>query len=58
MLADTRLPIIVCDTTPSYSYGPEQHPDELMYNHGIHGVQDMFNLLVRNGKPFTIEVGQ
>jgi L-arabinose isomerase len=28
-----------------------------MYNHGIHGVQDMCNLLLRNGKPFTLEAG-
>ena len=24
-----------------------------MFNHGIHGVQDMCNLLLRNGKPFS-----
>lgn len=57
VLAKTKLPIIVLDTTPTYSYGPEQDPDELMYNHGIHGVQDMCNLLLRNGKPFLIEAG-
>lgn len=57
VLARTELPIIVCDTTPTFSYGPEQDPAELSYNHGIHGVQDMCNLLIRNGKPFQIEVG-
>ena len=57
VLAHTELPIIVCDTTPTFSYGPEQDPVELSYNHGIHGVQDMCNLLIRNGKPFQIEVG-
>jgi len=56
-LARTRLPIIVCDTTPTYSFGPDQDPAEIMYNHGIHGVQDMCNLLVRRGKAFHIEVG-
>jgi L-arabinose isomerase len=56
-LARTRLPILVLDTTPTWSYGPGQDPGELMYNHGIHGVQDMCNLLVRNGKPFRIEAG-
>jgi L-arabinose isomerase len=56
-LARTSLPIIVCDTTPTYSFGPKQDPAEIMYNHGIHGVQDMCNLLVRRGKPFHIEVG-
>jgi L-arabinose isomerase len=56
-LAASRLPIIICDTTPSYGYGPDQDPDELMYNHGIHGVQDLCNLLLRRGKPFRLEVG-
>jgi L-arabinose isomerase len=56
-LARTPLPIIVCDTTPTYSFAPDQDPAEIMYNHGIHGVQDMCNLLVRRGKAFHLEVG-
>jgi L-arabinose isomerase len=56
-LAASSLPVIVCDTTPTYGYGPDQDPDELMYNHGIHGVQDLCNLLLRRGKPFQLEVG-
>ena len=56
-LASSPLPVILCDTTPTWSYGPEQDPDELMYNHGIHGVQDLANLLLRRGKPFQLEVG-
>ena len=57
VLAKTALPIIVLDTTPTFDYGPHQDPDELMFNHGIHGVQDMCNLLIRHGKPFQIEAG-
>lgn len=57
VLSRTPLPIVVCDTTPTYSYGPEQDPEELMYNHGIHGVQDMCNLLLRLGKCYHVEVG-
>lgn len=56
-LAATDLPVIVLDTTPTYDFGPGQDPDEIMYNHGIHGVQDMCNLLIRNGKQFKIEAG-
>ncbi|WP_054957984.1 L-arabinose isomerase family protein [Paenibacillus dakarensis] len=56
-LAATRLPLIVLDTTPTFDFGTEQLPDEIMYNHGIHGVQDMCNLLLRNGKQFHIEAG-
>lgn len=57
VLARTRLPILVLDTTPAFAFGPAQDPAEIRYNHGIHGVQDMCNLLVRNGKPFLIEAG-
>ncbi|MHB1000403.1 MAG: L-arabinose isomerase family protein [Armatimonadota bacterium] len=56
-LSETKLPIIVLDTTPTYAFGPGQDPAEIMGNHGIHGVQDMCNLLIRKGKPFQIEAG-
>ena len=56
-LAGTKLPIIALDTTPSYEFSASTSPDELLYNHGIHGVQDMCNLLIRRAKPFLIEVG-
>ena len=57
VLAGTPLPVIVLDTTPTYSFGADVDPAEIMGNHGIHGVQDMCNLLIRNGKPFQIEAG-
>jgi L-arabinose isomerase len=57
VLARSGLPVILCDTTPSFSYGPDQDPEELMYNHGIHGVQDLCNLLLRHGKGYHVEVG-
>lgn len=56
-LASTPVPIVVLDTTPTYSYGPGQDLQELFYNHGIHGVQDMCNLLLRNKKPFVVVAG-
>ncbi len=57
VLAATKLPIIVLDTTAEYDFGSLQSSDEIMYNHGIHGVQDMCNLLLRNGKQFFVEAG-
>ncbi|MHB0938457.1 MAG: L-arabinose isomerase family protein [Armatimonadota bacterium] len=57
VLAGTALPLIVLDTTPTYRFGADVDPAEIMGNHGIHGVQDMCNLLIRNGKPFQIEAG-
>ncbi len=56
-LAQTHLPVIVLDTTPAYDFGPRQSPEEIMFNHGVHGVQDMCNLLIRRGKAFHIEAG-
>ncbi|MHB1483378.1 MAG: L-arabinose isomerase family protein [Saccharofermentanales bacterium] len=56
-LSSTELPVIVLNTTPTYSFSPGQNPDEILYNHAIHGVQDMCNLLVRNKKTFLIETG-
>ncbi len=57
ILASTSLPIIVLDTTPDYIYNTKTKGEALSYNHGIHGVQDMCNLLRRNGKPFEIFAG-
>ncbi len=56
-LAASRLPVIVLDTTPTLEFGPAQDPDRIMHNHGIHGVQDLCNLLIRHGKFFWIEAG-
>ncbi|MDD4774085.1 MAG: hypothetical protein PHZ09_10895 [Eubacteriales bacterium] len=57
VLAATSLPIIVLDTTPDFIYDTQTEAEALSYNHGIHGVQDMCNLLRRNGKPFEIFAG-
>ena len=57
VLASTKLPIVVLDTTLDYAFGPDTTPALIMNNHGIHGVQDMCNLLNRNGKAFAIEAG-
>lgn len=57
ILAGTELPLIILDTTPDFEFGPEQCASKIMYNHGIHGVQDMCNMLIRYGKDFMIEAG-
>ncbi|MCU6746264.1 hypothetical protein OCV51_01085 [Faecalicatena acetigenes] len=56
-LAKVEVPIIVLDTTCEAEFGPAQSVDEIMYNHGIHGVQDMCNLLKRNHKLYFVEAG-
>jgi L-arabinose isomerase len=57
ILAGTKLPLVILDTTPDFEFGFEQDAEAIMFNHGIHGVQDMCNLLIRNGKSFMIEAG-
>ena len=56
-LAGTELPIVVMDTTPTYEFDNMQNPSEISYNHGIHGVMDMCNLLTRRGKTYAIAAG-
>lgn len=56
-LANVKLPLIILDTTPSYTYDQNTDPAQLMLNHGIHGVQDMCNLLIRNGQVFRVCAG-
>jgi L-arabinose isomerase len=53
-LSTTKLPIVVLDTTRDKNFNSYSL---LMYNHGIHGVQDMCNMLLRKGKQFFIEAG-
>ena len=57
VLSKTKIPIIVLDTTPEYDFGENVSSEEILYNHGIHGVQDLCSMLNRNGKEFFIEAG-
>ena len=55
-LVGTELPIVVFDTTPDAEFEFD-FGNKLMLNHGIHGVQDMCNMLLRNKKRFLIRAG-
>ncbi len=57
MLAGTKLPVIVLDTTENYAFDSSVDADEILYNHGIHGVQDLCNLLRRYHKTFSVYAG-
>lgn len=57
-LAESPLPLVVLDTTPDERFdAAAMAAGRLMYNHGIHGVQDLCNLLLRRGKKFALAVG-
>lgn len=56
-LVETRLPILMLDTTPDTAFGLEVDPMRLLYNHGIHGVQDLASVLRRRGKDYWVVAG-
>ncbi len=53
-LLKIKAPLIVMDSTPTYDFTDHA---QVMTNHGIHGVQDMCNLLRQNGRGYFIEAG-
>ncbi len=57
VLVNTKLPVIVLDSTPAVDFTPQQNPSEIGWNHGIHGVMDMCSMLKRYGKPYAIAAG-
>ncbi len=57
-LKGAGVPIVVLDTTPDYSLIERAgYYNGISPNHGIHGVQDMCNLLRRNGVEYYLCVG-
>lgn len=57
-LMELKAPIIVFDTTLDYQLiGAAGYKNCIDANHGIHGVQDMCNLLRRRGRPYYICAG-
>ncbi len=57
-LLSLQAPIVVMDTTPDHCLAQAaDHSNRITPNHGIHGVQDMCNLLKRNGRGYQICVG-
>ncbi len=57
-LLDSSLPIVMLDTTIDAAFGPEVNAERIMYNHGVHGVMDLANMLRRNRRHFEIVAGR
>lgn len=58
VLAGCGLPLVMLDTTPDASFDTAALANgRLMFNHGIHGVQDLANVLRRLDKRFEIVAG-
>ena len=56
-LSETKLPIVVLDTTSVFEFDNMQSPAEITFCHGIHGVMDMCCMLKRRGKDYAIAAG-
>ncbi len=56
-LQGTPIPILLLDTTMDSEFGQGVSPERIMYNHGIHGVQDLASVLRRRGRHFEIVAG-
>ncbi len=56
-LVNTALPILMLDTTMDEAFGKDVDASRIMYNHGIHGVQDLACMLRRAGRPYQVIAG-
>jgi len=56
-LAKSSLPLLLLDTTMDYEFGRDTEPARIMFNHGIHGVQDLASMLRRHKRPYRIAAG-
>jgi len=57
-LLRTKVPILVWNTQKLHTVGPNFGPEDMMYNHGMHGVQDLCNVLLRHGRAFRLVTGR
>jgi len=53
----TRLPILIFNTQRLYAVTGEMTALDITKNHGMHGVQDMANVLLRVGRKFHLVTG-
>lgn len=56
-LLRTRLPVVIFNTQPMQAITSETRSWDTTRNHGMHGVQDLANVLLRAGRPFQIVTG-
>jgi len=56
-LLRTRLPILIFNTQQLYAVGPDTRSIDTTRNHGMHGVQDLANVLLRAGRSFYLVTG-
>jgi len=57
LLAATDTPLLLLDTTVDFSFDQDTAPERILYNHGIHGVQDLACMLRRRGREYHVVAG-
>lgn len=56
-LLQTQLPVLIFNTQRLYGVDRHTTGDDTTQNHGMHGVQDLANVLLRAGRDFHIVTG-
>ena len=56
-LLHTRLPVVIFNTQQLLSITPDVTSEATLWNHGMHGVQDLCNTLLRAGRPIHMVTG-
>ncbi len=56
-LRESRMPVLIFNTQKLLAVEPGMDPRELIRNHGVHGFQDLANVLNRAGRSFSILTG-
>ena len=56
-LAAAPQPLLLLDTTLDSAFPRDVNPERLLYNHGIHGVQDLAAMLRRHMKDYEVVAG-
>jgi len=56
-LLRTSLPILMFNTQQEFAITADTQPGVTLKNHGMHGVQDLSNILLRSGRDFQIVTG-
>ena len=56
-LAATELPVVIFNTQIAKTLNRSQLREDLLRNHGMHGVQDLANVLLRRGKAYHVVTG-
>jgi L-arabinose isomerase len=56
-LCKTSLPVLIFNTQQEYAITADTGPEVTLKNHGMHGVQDLANVLLRSGRDFHILTG-